>query len=268
MDSTLITVACAAVLAVGLVALGVALRQRRKASAQLERLRREEQGLLERLAAGLAHELKNPLGALNLNLQLLQEELEESGVLPDGSRRRLALIMKECRRLEDVLANFLRYAMRRPLRLERVDLATLVDEVLTFLKPEIRGAGVNMETRFEANLPPLPVDVTLLKQALLNIIINAVEAMPGGGTLTVETRGSGWAAEIAVSDTGEGVPPEVMPRVFEVYFSDKKGGTGLGLAITRRIIEKHGGTVDLESAGENGTRVTVRLPFEQPPGSP
>lgn len=267
MDPTTITVACAAGLAVGLGALGVALRRRRRAAAHLERPRREVQDLLERLAAGLAHEIKNPLGALNLNLELLQEELEESGVLPDGSRSRLAIIMKECRRLEDVLANFLRYARRRPLRLEHVDLATLIDEVLTFLKPEIRGAGVTVETRFEANLPLLPVDVTLVKQALLNIIINAVEAMPGGGALTVETHGGTGAAEVALSDTGEGVAPEVMPHVFEVYFSGKKGGTGLGLAITRRIIEKHGGTVDLESAGENGTKVTVRLPFEQPSGS-
>ena len=260
------TIICAAILAGGLLALAGALHQRRIAAAELDRLRREEQELLERLASGLAHELKNPLGALNLNLQLLQEELDEAVALPETSRKRLSLIMKECRRLEDVLSNFLRYAMRRPLSLESVEPNVLVDEVLTFLKPEMRSAQVELRTRFEPDLPPASLDVGLVKQALLNVIINAVEAMPDGGVLTVETANAGDWAEIIVSDTGLGVPAEVMSHVFEAYFSGKKGGTGLGLAITKRIVEKHGGSATLESAGETGTRVTIRLPFE--PASP
>jgi len=262
MGMSLSTVIPAVLLAAALAASLLAWLQHRKAAAKLQRLRVEEQELLERLAGGLAHELKNPLGALNLNLQLLQEELEADSPLPPESRRRLALIMKECRRLEDVLAGFLRYAMRRPLERVEVSLNELVDDVLTFLKPEIRSAGVETVTDFDEALPPLNLDPSLMKQALMNVVINALEAMPGGGELRVRTGASRSSAFLVVSDTGEGMPPEVAPHVFEAYFSTKKGGTGLGLAVTERIIEKHGGTVTIENQPGRGAAVTISLPLD------
>ncbi len=264
-DAVPLLVISAALLTSALAAFVLTWRQRRKSLATARRLRQRQQELIERIAGGLAHELKNPLGALNLNLQLLQEELEADGPLPDASRERLSVIMRECRRLEDVLSGFLRYAMRRPLERQDVSLNDLIEDVITFLKPEIRSAEVSVQTRLDTSLPTMSIDPGLIKQALLNVIINAVEAMSGGGTLTIVTEGTPSAVQLKVCDTGEGISPDAIPHVFEAYFSTRKGGTGLGLAVTERIVEKHGGSLHIESEMSRGTTVTFSLPISQPP---
>ncbi|MCD6405376.1 MAG: hypothetical protein J7M19_06085 [Planctomycetes bacterium] len=246
----------AAVLAAGLVIRYVGRRTKRR----LRRQRKRERDLLENLAAGLAHELKNPLGALNLNLELLREKLESSGGLPDDSRKRLTTIMKETHRLEDVLNNFLRYARRRPPALAPVDIPGLIEDVLVFLNPETLRAGIEVETHFDPDAATCLADASLLKQAMLNVILNAAEAMPNGGLVTITTEHNADAVSIVVTDTGTGVLPEDIPKLFDAYFSAKKGGTGLGLTITKRIIEDHNGTIELESSPGGGTTVTLTLP--------
>ncbi len=248
----------ATVLAAGLVARYI----KRRARKRLRLQRKRERDLLENLAAGLAHELKNPLGALNLNLELLREKLESSGCLPGDSRKRLATIMKETHCLEDVLNNFLRYARRRPPVPAPVNIPSVIEDVLVFLKPEILHSGIKVETHFDSDAATCPADASLLKQAMLNVILNAVEATSEGGVITITTKHDADAVSIVVTDTGTGIRSEDIPRLFDAYFSAKKGGTGLGLTITKRIIEDHNGTIHLESSPGHGTTVTLTLPCE------
>jgi signal transduction histidine kinase len=257
-------VALLALLLAAITGLFFALNSRKKTRERAGMLKAGEQELLERLAAGLAHELKNPLGALNLNLQLLAEELGDPPAVSKESQDRLALIMKEMRRLEEVLDNFLRYARKRPLALAPLSIDDVISDVLTFLKPETRRSGIEVETQFDPDLPPLRGDHSLIKQALLNVILNAVEAMVDGGRLTVTTGSDGGNIRVRVSDTGGGIDPGDLPRVYDAYFSTRKGGTGLGLAITRRIIERHGGTITLESNADGGTTAVIVLPAAGP----
>lgn len=257
-------VICGVAGAVAIAAVAAAVRARRTAERRLALLQTKEQELLGRVAAGLAHELKNPLGALNLNLQLLEEELASCGGLSHDSQARLGTIMKETRRLEDVLDNFLRYARRRQLVLSDVGINDLVEEVITFLKPEIVRSHVTVETDFSGELPSSRADASLVKQALLNVILNAVEAMPGGGTLGIRTSLAGSGVSIVVTDDGVGVAEENMPRLFDAYFSTRTRGTGLGLPITKRIVEGHGGTIELERRIVKGTAVTLVFPLCAP----
>lgn len=264
MYDTLLLVLFAAVAAAACVALVIVLRARNRAAARAAALEARERELLDRLAAGLAHELKNPLGALNLNLQLLAEELQNSPQVSRTSADRLALIMKETRRLEDVLDNFLRYARRRPLALTPLSINDLISDVLTFLKPETRRSRIELEVKLDPARPQIRGDQSLIKQALLNVVLNAVEAMPEGGRLTVTTEPHATGVQVTVADTGAGISAEDLPKVYDAYFSTRKDGTGLGLAITRRIIEGHGGTISLESAPGRGTTVTIFLPAAGP----
>lgn len=260
MSATWIMIFSCVFLVAGAAALVAAWLVGRRAKVELAALADDKHKLLERLAAGLAHELKNPLGALNLNLQLLEEELVASGALPDESAKRLHVISSECRHLEEVLDNFLRYARKRTLELEEVSINSVVEEVLTFLRPETSRAGIEVRTHFDRMLPTSTADVALLKQALMNVILNAVDAMPEGGRLTVRTRALQGEVAIAFADTGDGVAVQALPHVFEAYFSTRKGGMGLGLAITRRILEAHGGSAVLDNPPGGGCTVTVTLP--------
>jgi len=228
------------------------------------RPREKELDLLERLASGLAHELKNPLGALKLNLQLLQEELDRDGGVTDTARARLDATLCEADRLQEVLDNFLRYARRRDLEPAEGDLEQVARDLLTFLKPQILGARVETRTDFAPGGTPCRADEGLVRQVLLNLLLNAVEAMPQGGVLTVSTRSDGDRAVLEVADTGRGIDPEVLPHVWDAYFSDKRGGTGLGLAIARGIIHDHGGTIDISSTPGRGTTVTLSIPSGGP----
>lgn len=238
-------------------------KRRMRHARRAERAR--EQELLERLAGGLAHELKNPLGALSLNLQLLEEELKESGRLSEASAARMAAITKDYHRFEDVLNNFLRYAARRQMVMAETDLSAIADEIVTFVKPDIARGGIALKLLPAAEPVPCRIDAPLVKQALLNVVLNAIEAMPGtGGTLELSTAREDGFGRISVRDTGVGISSEDLGHVFDAYFSKKKNGTGLGLAITRRIIEDHDGRIEVESTPGRGTTVSILLPVEGP----
>jgi signal transduction histidine kinase len=240
----------------------------RREQERVERLRQlAEMGTL---AAGLAHELKNPLSTLKLNLQLLEEDLAN---LPGGagqrSLTRLETLKREADRLRQTLDDFLRYAGRLELRQETVSLNAVVEELVDFLLPQAQAHRVRVHTSLSRENLQCRLDVNLFKQALLNLLLNALQAMPPerteadrlAGELLVQTVTGKDSAILYVSDTGVGIPPENLPRIFDAYFTTKKGGTGLGLPTTRRIIEEHGGHITVQSEPGRGTSFRVELPL-------
>lgn len=219
------------------------------------------------LAGGLAHEIKNPLSTMAINLSLLQEDFARTeSTREKRALRKIEVLQREVKRLERILADFLAYARGVELDLQPTDLAEKLSELLEFLDAELRAGRIVVHTHFEADLPPVLVDRHRLRQACLNLIVNARQAMPEGGELVLVTRRLGDHAVLEVIDNGCGMDEATRERCFDAYFSTKKGGSGLGLPTVRRIAEEHGGEVWVESEVRRGTRFLMSLPFA--PGSP
>jgi signal transduction histidine kinase len=225
---------------------------------------REAQRLAElgTLTSGLAHEIKNPLSTIGLNLQLLKEDLPQDD--PNHPRwvSRLNGVVREANRLRDILDDFMRYAGRIELELVPVDVGQLLEDLLDFFTPQANLAKVQMRL----NRPPQPltarIDERHLKQTILNLLINATQAMcdTGGGELILGAKVENGQVVIDVTDTGPGIATDRVGNIFDAYYSTKPGGTGLGLAIAKRIIEAHGGTITVRSEIGKGTAFTIRLP--------
>ena len=214
------------------------------------------------LVGGLAHEIKNPLSTVNVNLQLLAEDLEHHhDELHDRWLRRIQSVQHEAKRLKDTLDEFLRFAGKIELSLHRVDLRVLLEELSDFFAPQAQSGKVILRTALSEQPILCLVDVNMLKQALLNLMLNAVQAMPEGGELLVKLFSHHQAAIVEVIDTGVGIPPENLSKVFQAYYSTKRGGSGLGLPMTRRIIEEHDGSIRAESEPGKGTRFIIELPL-------
>ncbi|MFA7236736.1 MAG: ATP-binding protein [Phycisphaeraceae bacterium] len=256
----------------------LAMLVRRRTERRVRRLEQRARGA-ERLAelgtltGGLAHEIKNPLSTIGLNLQLLRESLNDMELAEPQAgriRRRMDAVTAEAERLRDILEDFLKYAGRIKLDCQPVSLNEMIDQVADFYSPQAEQSGVMLRTQLDPALPPVNADATLLKQAMLNLLINATQAMvqarydqsPHGGArdLFVRTDRRGDAVEIHIIDTGPGIAAEKAHRVFEPYFSTKKGGTGLGLAVSRRIAEEHGGTLSLHTEVGKGSDFVIALP--------
>ncbi len=228
----------------------------------------ERLAFLGTLAGGLAHEIKNPLSTMTITLGLLREDLESPRRDPEKALRRVTVLEREVIRLEEILAHFLQFAGR--LRLDRrpTDLNGVVAEVLDFITPAALQRKIQLRHHLSPGLPPLLLDRDRVKQALLNLVLNALEAMHGRGELLVQTSVTAGAVRVDVTDTGPGIPPEILPRIFEAYFSSKKTGTGLGLPIARRIVEEHEGILDVFTEVGKGTRFTLFLPVPPPSQAP
>ena len=220
---------------------------------------------LGKLAGGLAHEIKNPLSTINVNLKLLAEDLQRCDD-ETHSRwlRRLRSVQGEADRLRSILDDFLRYAGKYELSLRVQDLRTLVGELADFFAPQAQGAHVLLRTSLSDQSVLANVDANLIKQALLNLMINAVQAMTQGGELLIRVTAGRDQAVIEVIDTGPGIPADRLARIFDVYYSTKKGGTGLGLPTTRRIVREHEGNIRAESEVGRGTRFILTLPLASP----
>ncbi|HOW97752.1 MAG TPA: ATP-binding protein [Kiritimatiellia bacterium] len=221
----------------------------------------ERLNALTLLAAGVAHEIGNPLNSLHIHLQLIEREL---GGLPPEKRRELVDLVevsrREVERLDGILTQFLRALRPAPPNLAPGSVADVLRETLNFLQHEIRDRDVLVEVEAPEALPAIPIDADQIKQAFFNIIRNAIQAMPGGGLLKITLRETDRFVEIAFRDRGPGIPPEDIHRIFEPYQTTRPDGSGLGLAIVQRIVRDHGGQIEVHSRPGEGTTFTLLLP--------
>jgi two-component system, NtrC family, sensor histidine kinase HydH len=228
----------------------------------INRRLRAQYAEIARLAGGLAHEIKNPLSTMSLNLDLLVEDFQGAETSRDKRvLQKLERVRKETERLNDIVEDFLRFAKVQDLRTKPSDLNAVVDDLRDFCEPQAMGQGIVIRTQYDPDLPPIPLDVDLFKQALWNLIRNAHHAMPDGGELILQTRLEGDGAVLDVTDTGVGMTDDVASKVFDAFYSTKASGSGLGLPTTRKIVEAHGGSISLQSEPGQGSRFTLRLPL-------
>lgn len=223
-----------------------------------ERLRQSEKlAALGKLSAGLAHEIRNPLNTVSMLMYAMSSEL------PSGSPfcADLRVMQGELRRMSLLIEQFLEFAKPRPPRFQRERIDEVMEETLLLIGPEARVRKIMIYKEWEKTLPTVWIDGAQLKQVFLNILLNALQAMPHGGTLTVRIQVSGGSILTAISDEGEGIHPDVRANLFQPFFTTKKGGTGLGLSISQRIIEAHSGRLRILSQPGAGTTVIVRLPL-------
>ena len=214
------------------------------------------------LAGGLAHEIRNPLSTMRLNLDLLAEDFADAQAPREiRALKKIDRLRVESHRLENILEDFLRFVRAQEPRRSPTDLNAVIEEVRDFCEAMGVERGIVTRAVYDADLPILPLDAELFKQALLNLIRNAQIAMPTGGELILQTRREGEFAVLAIIDTGSGIAPDALPRIFESFFSTRPKGTGLGLATTRRIVEAHGGSIAVESEPGKGSKFTIRLPL-------
>jgi len=232
---------------------------------ELQLRRADKLAALGALAAGVAHEVKNPLHALSLNLHLLAQELASPKRSEGEVKGYLEILRSEIQRIHRIVENFLRFSKPSIPEAKPLDLNALVERVLSLVAFEAADCGVVIETHLDPALGSIAGDEGQLSQVFLNLAINGLQAMRSGGTLTVTTHIAGGRAEIEFHDTGEGIPADHLPHLFDPYFTTRPGGVGLGLAITHRIVEGHHGTIDVESEVGKGTVVMVRLPREGVP---
>jgi signal transduction histidine kinase len=217
---------------------------------------------LGRLTSGVAHELKNPLNAMMVHVELLREEL---GDTPGEAGESLQSLAREIRRLDGMVQGFLRVIRPQDLALTLIDVNALVLDVAALLEPEWQPEGVRFACERDPDLPLIQADGALLQQAFLNVLLNACEAMPAGGAVTIATRRDGPdGIAVRFADDGVGIPPEQLERIFELYYTTKPGGSGIGLSVVHRIVHLHDGEIGVESAPGRGTTVTVRLPVRGP----
>ncbi|PYX80689.1 MAG: PAS domain-containing sensor histidine kinase [Acidobacteria bacterium] len=216
-----------------------------------------------RLASGVGHEVKNPINAIVVHLEVLRQKLQQMD--PD-TRRHMDVIASEIQRLDRVVQMLIDFTRPVELRLTDIDLSRIVDEVLSLASPDAERHGVRVIRQLAAETLPVRVDADLLKQALLNVVLNGVQAMPQGGNLEVAARRAGdREIVIEVRDQGAGIAPEIRDKVFNLYFTTKKAGTGIGLAMTYKVMQLHHGSVDFAPASPRGTVFQLTLPLQEQP---
>ena len=227
-----------------------------------EKIESERLNALTMLAAGVAHEIGNPLNSMNIHLQLLERKLKKA--VPDLYEAELRDLIDtstdEVKRLDHIIDQFLKAIRPSQPQLEPTDVNALVKESMRFLEPEIKDRGISLTLELRSALPPLQLDPDQIKQAFYNVVKNASQATDQGGSITVRSDLTDEHVSVIFTDTGEGISASEMSDVFQPYFTTKKSGTGLGLLIIRRIIREHGGDIKISSEEGKGTSVTISLP--------
>ena len=229
---------------------------------EAEVLHRERLSALGNMAATVAHEVRNPLNAISMGLQRLKVEFQPTDD-PDQYSHLTELMLGEVHRLNSIVEQFLSLARPLEIKPEILLVQDVLNEVATLVESEAQQSKVRIQVVAPLTLPPLKADREYLRQTLLNLILNGLQAMPEGGTLTLEANTSKGNILISVTDTGTGIAPENRTRIFEPYFTTKPKGSGLGLAITHRIIEAHGGTITVFSEAGQGCRFQIALPINR-----
>lgn len=235
---------------------------------QQQIIQSERLAVVGKMSANVAHEIKNPLGTIVLNAELLGEELDRLGAGQTAEARELLIVIKsELDRLIEVVEEYLQFARLPKVKLESGGLNEVFSDLLFFLREEASDRNILVVEEMDPSLPPVDLDPRALRQAFLNIIKNSFDAMPDGGKLTVSTARKAGKVEITISDTGKGIQEENQELIFTPFFSTKHGGTGLGLSITSHIVKEHRGTISFQSYPDLGTSFTIRLPLAPQAGS-
>ncbi len=225
-----------------------------------ETIESERLSALTLLAAGVAHEIGNPLNSLGIHLQLIERKIKKLPAKAKvGLEESVGVASREVARLDAIITQFLRAVRPHPPVMRPENLNKIIEESLEFLAPEIADRDILVETEMEPNLPLLSLDRDQIKQAFYNIFRNSFQAMPGGGFFRVQTRCDETHAFVTITDTGGGIPEDKIGRIFEPYYSTKPGGSGLGLMIVQRIARAHGGELAIHSTEGHGVTVTLRL---------
>jgi len=230
---------------------------------------------LSKLTGELAHEIKNPLSTIKINLKLTAEELEDSNSAGAGkidserdnqrfqrALRKIAVIQKETDRLEQILDSFLRYVSKPELQLTSVNINEMLVDMIDFYSPQAYSHSITIRQGFSSEPLVCKVDTGMLKQVVLNLFINAQQAMNSGGELMIRTGKQKGSAVIQISDTGRGIAADKLSDIFKPYCSFRPSGTGLGLAAAKRIVEAHNGTITVDSEPGKGTLFTIKLPLQ------
>lgn len=266
------------------VTLGLVAERERRARGEVERLNRELTGTLSRLRAAqdellvaermatvgrlslkVAHEVRNPISAIELNAEMLQDIVRSPSAVELGEAAGLvAAIRDQVRALDALTEEYLAFARFPRPHFEEDSVNDLVVELAEFIRPVAVRQGLTLRVDTDPAVPLMDVDRPLLRQAVLNLVKNGLEALSQGGQLTLATRREADAVEISVADTGGGIPEDVGRRLFEPFFTTKPQGTGLGLSIARQIVEEHGGEIRWTSTPGAGARFTIRLPLRRP----
>jgi len=234
--------------------------ERMRLKEQLSRV--ERMSAMGEMAAGISHEIRNPLGIIRSSAELLKKKvakIDPSNALPD-------IIVEEANRLNSIITDFINFARPRSPKLSPCRLDDLIEKTLTFLSPQIEGRGYTIEKAYQTPLPEIMGDAPMLHQSLLNLFINAVQAMPDGGRIGVGLRAEGGHARIEIEDAGQGIPADLSEKIWDPFFTTKDKGTGLGLGIVKNIIEAHGGSIRIANREPQGARVTIELPVRTSEG--
>ena len=234
-------------------------------AAQQELLVAERMATVGRLSLRVAHEVRNPIAAIELNAEILQDIVRgHPGADMDEAGGLVASIRDQVNTLDALTEEYLAFARFPKPHFEEESVNTLIEELAAFVRPVATRQGLTIHVHTDPSVPTMEIDRGLLRQAVHNLVKNSMEALSRGGALTIESRCDGDAVEVLVSDTGNGIPPQVAERLFEPFFTTKPQGTGLGLSITRQIVEEHGGELSWRNGPSGGATFVVRLPIKRP----
>ena len=233
----------------------------------MERLRLKERlsqaerlSALGEMAAGISHEIRNPLGIIRSSAELLKKKvtkIDPSNTMPD-------IIVEESSRLNSIITDFINFAKPGSPKLNLCRIEDVIEKNITFLSMQMKEKGYTLKKDYQNYLPEIQADADMLYQSFLNILLNAMQSMPGGGKIAVAIRSNSKAVTINFDDEGQGISDEILEKIWDPFFTTKEMGTGLGLGMVKNIIESHGGNIRIENRTEGGTRVIVELPMENP----
>jgi two-component system, NtrC family, sensor histidine kinase HydH len=213
------------------------------------------------LAGGFIHEVKNHVSTLNLNLQFLAEDFADpQSPRERRAKQRIDRVLNQSEKLVQISNDFLRFVRSQAPKTEPTRVDDLAAELVDFFGPTAKAANIDIRLYASPGVPPALIDRDLVRQALLNLMLNAEQAMPDGGEIVLQTRSEGDTVCLDVIDSGKGIEPEDLPKIFRPFHTTKPGGTGLGLATTRKIVRAHGGEIDVQSEPGRGTKFTILLP--------
>jgi len=234
--------------------------ERMRLKEQLSRV--ERMSAMGEMAAGISHEIRNPLGIIRSSAELLKKKvakIDPANALPD-------IIVEEASRLNGIITDFINFARPRSPKLSPCRLDDVIEKTLTFLAAQIEEREYTIERVYQNPLPEIMGDAPMLHQSFLNLFINAMQAMPDGGRIGVGLRTEGGQAQIEIEDAGLGIPPDLLDKIWDPFFTTKDKGSGLGLGIVKNIVEAHGGSIRIANRKPQGTRVTIELPVRKPEG--